>query len=74
MKNTRLKPNSRSHKENDFEEMEIRRVRRADCSNRMETGILRSDMVDNGMVQDRGNKIQVVGSDVEALYPSLEAV
>ena len=54
--------------------MEIRRVRRADCSNRMETGILRSDMVDNGMVQDRGNKIQVVGSDVEALYPSLEAV
>ena len=74
MKNTRLKPNSRSHKENDFEEMEIRRVRRADCSNRIETGILRSDMVDKGMVQDRGNKIQVVGSDVEALYPSLEAV
>ena len=73
VKNIRLKPNSRSHKENDFEEMEIRRMRRADCSNRMETGILRSDMVDKGMVQDRGNKIQVVGSDVEALYPSLEA-
>ena len=31
-------------------------------------------MVSNGMVQDKGNKIQVVGSDVEALYPSLEAV
>ena len=40
----------------------------------MEAGILRSDMVANGMVQDKGNKIQVVGSDVEALYPSLEAV
>ena len=25
-------------------------------------------------VQDKGNRIQVIGSDVEALYPSLEAV
>ena len=31
-------------------------------------------MVTNRMVQDKGNKIQVVGSDVEALYPSSEAV
>ena len=40
----------------------------------METSIIKSDMVTNRMVQDKGNKIQVVGSKVEALYPSLEAV
>ena len=26
------------------------------------------------MIQDRGAKIRVIGSDVEALYPSLEAI
>ena len=26
------------------------------------------------MIQNKGLKIQVIGSDVEALYPSLEAV
>ena len=36
-------------------------------------GVRASD-VDNSLIQDRGAKIQVVGSDVEALYPSLDAV
>ena len=31
-------------------------------------------MVENKYIQDRGIKIQLVGSDVAALYPSLEAV
>ena len=35
---------------------------------------LRSDMVENDLIQDKGVKIQIVGSDVAALYPSLEAV
>ena len=40
----------------------------------MDSGILRSDMVSNDLVQDRSRRIQVIGSDVESLYPSLEAV
>ena len=35
---------------------------------------VRSESVENKFVQDRGMKIQVVGSDVSALYPSLEAI
>ena len=74
VKNLRVKHNSRDYNTTDFDDMEVQRKRRGDCTSRMEAGILRSDMVANGMVQDKGNKIQVVGSDVEALYPSLEAV
>ena len=74
VKNQRVKPNSRDYNTTDFDDMKVQRKRRRDCTNRMESGILRSDMVTNRMVQDKGNKIQVVGSDVEALYPSLEAV
>ena len=74
VKNQRVKPNSRDYNTTDFDDMKVQRKRRRDCTNRMETGILRSDMVTNRMVQDKGNKIQVVGSDVKALYPSLEAV
>ena len=33
-----------------------------------------ADQVENKYIQDRGVKIQVVGSDVAALYPSLEAI
>ena len=33
-----------------------------------------ADKVENKYIQDRGVKIQVVGSDVAALYPSLEAI
>ena len=40
----------------------------------MENGVLRSDNLNNKLVQERGNRIQVIGADVEALYPSLEAV
>ena len=40
----------------------------------MERGVLTSDQVDKKFVQDRGTRIQVVGSDVEALYPSLHAI
>ena len=39
----------------------------------METGVLRSNKVNNGLLPDRGACIQVIGSDVEAFYPSLEA-
>ena len=37
----------------------------------MERGV-KSDMVGNELIQDRGAKLQIVGSDVAALYPSLE--
>ena len=67
VKNLRVKPNSRDYNTTDFDDMEVQRKRRGDCTSRMEAGILRSDMVANGMVQDKGNKIQVVGSDVDAM-------
>ena len=35
---------------------------------------VKSDMVGNELIQDRGGKLQIVGSDVAALYPSLETV
>ena len=73
VKNQRIKLNNRNITKNDFEDMELRTKRRRDCS-RLERGVLKSDQIDNKYVQDRGAKIQVVGSDVEALYPSLEAV
>jgi hypothetical protein len=73
-KNQRTKLNSRNHTVTDFDNVEVNEVRRRDCSRRMDRGILRSDMVSNDMVQDKANKIQVIGSDVESLYPSLEAV
>ena len=40
----------------------------------METRGLDSQMTSNNLIQDYSKKIQIVGSDVEALYPSLEAV
>ena len=54
--------------------MEVNRVKRRDCSRRLERGAIRSDQVENTYVQDKSCKIQIVGSDVEALYPSLEAL
>ena len=53
--------------------MKFKHVSRRESSKRMERGV-RSDMVDNDLIQDRGAKLQIVGSDVAALYPSLEAV
>ena len=61
VKNQRLKLSNIVYNTTDFEDMEVERKRRGDCTNRMEPGILRSDMVANGMVQDKRNKIQVGG-------------
>ena len=74
LKNKRIKVTTRTLKTNEFEDMEVREVRRADSSRRLDKGVLRSDEVDNKMVQDRGNRVQVIGADVEQLYPSLHAV
>ena len=40
----------------------------------MDRGVLRSDAVNNRLVQNKGQRMQVIGADVEALYPSLSAV
>ena len=64
---------SRTTTEDDFEEMEIRRVSRKEMAGKQRDA-LRSNQVNNNLVQDKGSKIQVIGSDVEALYPSLDAV
>ena len=74
LKNKRLKSMTRTLQMNEFEEMEVREIRRADSSRRLDRGVLRSDEVDRRMVQDKGNRVQVVGADVEQLYPSLHAV
>ena len=73
-KNMRKPEGSRRLEAEDFPEMEFSRRARRDSSKRMEIKGLRSDQVNNRLVQDKGVKIQVVGSDVAALYPSLEAV
>ena len=70
-KEQRKPPNLRRIREDDFEDMEIRRVKRKESLRK--TG-LRSRDVGNNLIQDKGSKIQIVGSDVEALYPSLDAV
>ena len=48
----------------EFPDLEIRRIKRREASR----------ITRNSLIQDYSQKIQIVGSDVEALYPSLEAV
>ena len=48
--------------------MEIKKVKRRVASRRMDG--VKADKVENKYIKDRGWKIQVVGSDVAALYPS----
>ena len=74
LKNKRIKSMTRTILENEFDEIEVREIRRAESSRRLDKGVLRSDEVDRRMVQDKGNRVQVVGADVEQLYPSLHAV
>ena len=71
LSNTRLKHNIKQH---EFLDMDVGLKRRGDCSTRMERGEVRSEHVENKYVQDSGSRLQIVGSDVEALYPSLEAI
>ena len=73
-KNLRIKPNSRDYRTSDFEDIEVKEVKRKEASKRMDSGVLRSDQVANRYVQDKGQRIKIIGSDVESLYPSLEAV
>ena len=63
----------------DFQDLEIRKVlrrnsARRNSARRMETRELQSSEVKNSLIQDNSVKIQVVGSNVEALCPSLEAI
>ena len=71
LSNARLKHNIKKH---EFQDMEVGLKRRGDCSKRRESGEVRSEHVENKYVQDSGSRLQIVGSDVEALYPSLEAI
>ena len=71
-KELRKPVSSRMVMEDDFKDLEVKRVSRKSQS-RSARGVLSAD-VENELVQDRGSKIQVVGSDVEALYPTLDAV
>jgi hypothetical protein len=57
-----------------FQDLEVRRVTRRDSSRRKETRGLLSSEVNNYLIQARSVKIQVVGSEIEALYPSREAI
>ena len=73
-KNWRIKTKSRDIRTSDFKDMEIREVKRREASRRMDNGLLRSDRVENKYVQDKGQRMKIIGSDVESLYPSLEAI
>jgi hypothetical protein len=70
-KELRKQSNLRTVTEDDFEDLEVRKVKRKES---LRGNGLRSKDVDNNLIQDKGSKIQIVGSDVEALYPSLDAV
>ena len=72
--NNRRKGVSRTVRIEDFEDMEVTSYTRRERANqRMETTI-RAEDVDNHLVQDKSQRMVVVGADVEALYPSLEAI
>ena len=74
-KDARKPRNSRDVQEEDFPEMEFKFVSRRESSRRKDrVEGLKSDMVDNDMIQDKSVKLQIIGSDVAALYPSLDAV
>jgi hypothetical protein len=72
--NKRKPFNMRTWAKESFQDVEIRKVKRREASRRMEDQGVWSDTVEKKFIQDRGVKIQVVGSDVTALYPSLEAI
>ena len=57
-----------------FPDLEVKRVKRREASRQIETRGLDSRMTRNSLIQDYSQKIQIVGSDVKALYPLLEAV
>ena len=60
--------------EEDFPELDVKHVRRRESSRRIKHQGVQSDIVANDLIQDRSAKLQIVGSDIAALYPSLEAV
>ena len=74
MKELRKAEGSRSVRVEDFQDLEIRRVTRKESSRRKESRGLQAEDVDNSLIQDKSRKIQIVGSDVESLYPSLDAI
>ena len=71
-KNQRKKFDMRTWATDSFQDLEIKKMKRRESSRRMEG--VRADGVHNKFVQDRAEKIQIIGSDVAALYPSLEAI
>ena len=73
-KDSRKPVNSREVRDEDFPELEFKYVSRRESSRRMESVGALSSQVDNDLIQDRSTKLQIVGSDVAALYPSLDAV
>ena len=74
MSELRKTEGKRSVRIEDFQDLEIRRVARKESSRRKETRGLQAEDVNNSLIQDRSRKIQIVGSDVESLYPSLDAI
>ena len=64
----------RTWAEENFQDMEIKKVKRRESARRMESPGVVAEEVENKYIQDRGRRIQVVGSDVAALYTSLEAM
>ena len=69
MMNQRKPESMRKWSEDSFQDQEVKRVRRRDAAQRMETNGIPAQEVDNKYLQDRGVKIQVVDSDVAALTP-----
>ena len=64
LENRRKPFNMRTWAEENFQDMEVKKVKRTDSSRRMENQGVGAEEVENKYIQDRGRKIQLVGSDV----------
>ena len=74
MTNRRKQEGVRATTENDFGEIVVKETTRKEMANRRPNSFLSSAEVSNKCIQDSAQRMVVVGTDVEALYPSLEAV
>ena len=75
--NTRRQKMSRDPKYNENNDLEVRnkvqpRTRTAKTARGKR--LLRAAELEKNLVQDKSSRLEIIGADVEALYPSLEAI
>ena len=74
LNNLRRKSSTRNLKTGDFEDLEVRDTTRKEKASRKKSWPVRAEDISNNLIQDKSKRMVVVGANVEALYPSLEAI